>query len=63
MEDFKVNSVALNTIYAGVKAGGASAWESNAALKAAGERRFLKTHPTDPTITWDQWKRRPDVFL
>lgn len=62
MEDFKVNSAALNTIFAGVRAGGASAWASNTALKAAGERRFLRIYPTDPTITWETYRKQPNVF-
>jgi Protein of unknown function (DUF1353) len=63
MQDFKVNTVALEAIYAGVRAGGATAWRDNAARKAAGEKRLLKTYPTDPTIRWEEYRKKPDVFL
>jgi Protein of unknown function (DUF1353) len=62
MEDFKVNSVTIETIYAGVRAGGGFAWDGNASLKQSGENRILKIFPEDPTIRWLDWKRRNDVF-
>ena len=62
MDDFKVAAWARDAIYAGVRAGGASAWNDNASRKAAGERRILKVYPTDPTVRWDEWRIRPGVF-
>jgi hypothetical protein len=62
MQDFKVNAGTIETIYAGVRAGGEVAWESNANLKASGERRILKKYPTDPTVRWNDWKTIPDNF-
>jgi hypothetical protein len=62
MEDFSVNGVNVGLIYSAVRTFGGSAWESNAKLKASGERRILKTFPDDPLTTWEQWKRRPEVF-
>jgi hypothetical protein len=62
MEDFGVSAAQAFAVYNGVKVGGQSAWDGNAALKAAGEKRILKVFPTDPTVRWEDWKRRPGVF-
>lgn len=62
MQDFKIGSSEVTTIYAGVRAGGAGPWKENAKLKASGERRVLKTPPKDPTIKWVDHKKRADVF-
>jgi hypothetical protein len=63
MEDFKVPTVTITTIYQAVRFGGGSAWTANEALKAAGERRILKQYPTDPTVRWSDWKHIPGVFF
>lgn len=62
MEDFKIDSKTIWTIYTAVKLFGQSAWDGNAKLKAAGEKRVLKIYPPNPTITWDEWKTK-DVFF
>lgn len=62
MEDFNVGTVAKNAIYSGVRLGGSSAWDNNAKLKAAGEKRRLKAFPKAPTVRWSDWKTKPDVF-
>lgn len=62
MEDFKVDSAKIATIYAGVRSGGSFAWNSNAKLKQAGEKRILKKFPADPTVRWADWKKQPGVF-
>jgi hypothetical protein len=62
LEDFGVSAAQAFAVYNGVKVGGQSAWDGNAALKAAGEKRILKVFPTDPTVRWEDWKRRPGVF-
>jgi Protein of unknown function (DUF1353) len=59
MEEFKVDRLKMETIYAGVRAGGEVAWRENASLKRAGEKRVLKQFPSDPTISWGDWKKRP----
>lgn len=56
MEDFKINSATINTLYAGVRVGGGTAWNENAALKQSGEKRILIDSPTDPTVRWEEWK-------
>jgi hypothetical protein len=62
MEDFGVSAAQAFAVYNGVKVGGQSAWDGNAALKKAGEKRILKVFPTDPTIRWEDWKLRAGVF-
>jgi hypothetical protein len=62
MRDFSVARWKLHTIYQAVKWFGCRAWNENARLKQAGERRFLKQFPPDALTLWTVWKRRPDVF-
>ena len=63
MEDFKIHSLTANTIYLAVKKFGQGAWDENARLRASGERRILREFSEDPTITWQEWKVKPNVFL
>jgi hypothetical protein len=63
MQDFNIDRVTVTAIYEAVRLGGGSAWNSNAKLKHEGEKRVLKEFPQDPKISWDDWKRRPDVFV
>ncbi len=60
MDDMKVSSAIGLAIYTAVRAGGGSAWSSNAALKQSGEKRLLRKFPDDPTTTWSEWKQRAD---
>jgi hypothetical protein len=62
MEDFAIDTVSSNLIYQGVHLFGGGAWETNAALRKQGELRILKQFPDDATITWEEWKQRPEVF-
>lgn len=62
MQDLGVDPKIVSILYAAVRAGGQNAWSENAKLKAEGEKRILKVFPTDPEITWEDWKKRPDVF-
>ena len=62
MEDFRIDTPTALTIYNAVRVGGGSAWQSNAHERARGEKRVLKRFPEDPTISWDEWKKEPDVF-
>ena len=62
MEDFRIDTPTAFTIYSAVRAGGGSAWQTNADERARGEKRILKRFPEDPTISWDEWKKEPDVF-
>jgi len=56
MEDFRVATPTIAAVYNAVKTFGGLAWQSNAKLKAAGEKRLLTKLPEDPTLTWKQWK-------
>ena len=62
MQDFKIPSETIDAVYAAVRTFGASAWEQNKKLKESGERRVLSRVPDDPTVRWQDWKQRPDVF-
>lgn len=62
MKDFNIPTTDRVAIYEGLHLGGGSAWEQNAALKNAGEKRILKQFPTDPTTSWADWKTKPGVF-
>jgi len=62
MTDLKVGYLTRQAIYQGVHLRGQGAWDANAALKASGEKRVLKRFPDDPVVSWDEWKKRPDVF-
>ena len=58
MEDMKVSNAVTVAIYTAVRVGGDSAWTNNANLKKNGEMRLLRELPTDPTVTWSEWKQR-----
>lgn len=62
MEDFKVDRIKVSAIYQAVKLGGRSAWNDNAKRRQNGEKRILKRFPDEPTVRWEEWKRRDDVF-
>jgi hypothetical protein len=63
MEELEVHPVKVALIYAGVRSHfGEAAWNGNAALKKAGEKRILKSSPDDAMTTWAEWKRKPGVF-
>lgn len=62
MSDLKITDRQAATLYRAVDLFGGAAWDGNAKLKAAGEKRVLVRLPTDPTTTWDEWRRQPGVF-
>jgi Protein of unknown function (DUF1353) len=62
MEDLNIDPKTIAVIQAALRVSGGSAWDSNARLKASGEKRILKKFPTDPRTIWVEWKKRPDVF-
>ncbi|MCS3689390.1 DUF1353 domain-containing protein [Bradyrhizobium elkanii] len=62
MHDLHVDRSTVTKIHAAVRTFGGSAWDSNAVLKASGEKRILRIFPDDPSILWSDWKKRPDVF-
>ena len=63
MYDLNVRSVTVAAIYAGVRTPfGDWAWQSNADLKTAGEKRILKVFPAKQTIKWSEWKKMAENF-
>ncbi len=62
MEDFKIDATVIKAVHAGVRLGGGFAWDENAKRKAAGERRVIRRFPTDPRVTWADWKQDGAVF-
>ena len=52
MIDLKIDSRVVWIIYTAVRRFGESAWKTNGELKTKGEKRLLKTLPTEPGITW-----------
>ncbi|WFU40133.1 DUF1353 domain-containing protein [Bradyrhizobium sp. CB82] len=62
MEDFSVAAPTISAIYNAVRLFGKTAWDEDARLKAAGEKRVLCRYPDNPTTTWDEWKKTPGVF-
>lgn len=63
MADFKIDGVDAGAIYKGVRLGGAGPWKDNANLKTRGERRILKTPPTDPRTLWTDYKKHAEFFV
>jgi Protein of unknown function (DUF1353) len=63
MEEFQVDYWKVLAIYEGVKLGGRSSWDKNAKLRERGERRVLKEWPDDPRTSWEDWRKRPGVFV
>ncbi|CAN7610362.1 DUF1353 domain-containing protein [Bradyrhizobium sp. LjRoot220] len=61
MADLLVSSAKIAIIYNAVRLEGNGAWDSNAELRQAGQRRILKKVPSKATTTWDVWKTL-DVF-
>jgi hypothetical protein len=62
MQDFGISIIVINVIYEAVQLVGQAAWDDNARLKSQGERRILKRYPENQLVTWEEWKRRDDVF-
>jgi len=62
MLEFNVDSASRKTIYAGVRVGGQSAWDANAARRAQGEKRILVQEPDSPLTTWETWSQNPAHF-
>lgn len=63
MNDMGVDAATRRLMWAGVRVFGGSYWDDNTRAKAAGEKRVLKRFPDSPTITWEDWRQRPDVFV
>jgi len=62
MADLGVSNFTANIIFRAVRLGGQSGWDDDAQLKKSGERRVLAQYPDSPSIRWEDWKKRPEVF-
>lgn len=62
MQDLKVPATTVETLYNAVYYFGQAAWDEDARIKAAGEKRILKRFPDNPLISWSEWRAQPDVF-
>ena len=62
MGNLNIPTVTRFAIYQGVAVGGGPSWANNAQRRKNGEKRTLKKFPDSPTISWEQWKTKPDVF-
>ena len=62
MQDLQVPIATVETLYNAVYYGGQSAWDDDAKLKAAGEKRILKRFPESGLVSWSEWRTEPDVF-
>jgi len=62
MEDFGISTLTKQSIYQAVHLFGQGAWNENASLKAKGEKRIMKRYPTNPTTTWDEWRKDASNF-
>ena len=62
MRDLEVSPVQMISIYDAVRGLGQSAWDTNARLRASGERRVLKKFPTAANTRWAVWKQSPEFF-
>lgn len=49
-------------MWAAVRVFGGAGWKGHALDKAEGRKWVITKFPDDPRITWDDWRKRPDVF-
>jgi Protein of unknown function (DUF1353) len=62
MQDVVVPATSAAVTYKAVRVGGGSSWAKNEELRRKGDKRILKSFPTDMQTTWDVWKAKKDVF-
>jgi Protein of unknown function (DUF1353) len=62
MTDSGVSDLATETLFRAVRVGGRAAWDENSKSKATGEKRILRKLPTDPLISWRDWRTKRGVF-
>jgi hypothetical protein len=63
MEDSRVGTATVYTIYSMVRAGGYFSWNANTKARGAGEKRLLKILPPENQLTsWADWKKDPANF-
>lgn len=62
MGDMGVSDDTRSAIYWGCRIFGHRFWQGNTEDKTNGGKRILKSLPSDITITWEEWKKNPNVF-
>lgn len=62
MKDAGVDSATMSDFHIALRTLGGLAWNNNAKMKAAGEKRVLARFPADPLTSWEAWKQMPNVF-
>ena len=62
MYDMGVEKHTRLLIWSAVRLFGGAAWNTNRKHRDNGELRVLKDFPNDPTVRWDDWKKKPEVF-
>ena len=62
MRELGVPGWKMAILFSAVRLFGDLAWRNNAALKASGERRTLKSFPDNITTSWKVWKRDPRAY-
>jgi hypothetical protein len=63
MEELRVSGVQRGLIYRAVQLFGGFAWDGNKKKKGDGEKRVLMNFPPAPNISWQDWRKQPDVFV
>jgi hypothetical protein len=63
MQDFNVGGSTIATLYYAVRSFGQGSWDENAKLRGQGEKRILKIFPPNAGVSWNDWKKRADVFV
>jgi hypothetical protein len=63
MREFGIDRNIVFIIFEAVRKFGGASWKTNKKLKEQGEKRILKEFPSDPRVSWEDWKRRPEVFI
>jgi hypothetical protein len=63
MRDAGTAEATVKRFQIGVGIGGQKAWDNNRTAKKNGEKRVLRQFPTDPLISWKEWKAKPGVFV
>lgn len=61
MQDLDVSPTKTFLIFTAVDKFGQSAWDENKRLKEKGERRILKSLPSNAATKWSEWKNK-DVY-
>lgn len=63
MLELSITDRQAGVLFAAVKTFGQASWDGNLASRRRGARRVLKKLPDDPLVTWEDWRKNPDVFI